>query len=91
MLIWEFKGRRQRGRAVKALDLLSEDHGFNTRPNGLLDLFKSSTMVVNIQLVCLYAVGIVSFVTFRSQLQVVPSLRFKTKLSVKVSDMKTIF
>ena len=71
--------------------MLSEDHGFNTRPNGLLDLFKSSTKVVNIQLVCLYAVGIVSLVTFRSQLQAVPSLCFKTNLSVKVSDMKTIF
>ena len=70
-------------RAVKALDLLSEDHGFNTRPNRLLDLFKSSTKVVNIQLVCLYPVGIVSLVTFISQFQVVSSLCFKTKLSVR--------
>ena len=70
-------------RAVKALDLLSEDPGFNTRPNRLLDLFKSSTKVVNIQLVCLYAVGIVSFVTCMGKFQVVPSHCFKTKLSVQ--------
>ena len=39
--------------------------------------------VVNIQLVCLYAVGIVSLVTFISQFQVVSSLCFKTKLRVR--------
>ena len=70
-------------RAVKALDLLSEDPGFNTRPNRLLDLFKSSTKVVNIQLVCRHPVGIVSLVTFIGQFQVVASLCFKTKLSVR--------
>ena len=72
--------RGQRGRGVSALDLQSEDPGFNTRPNRLLDLFKSSTKVVNIQLVCLYAVGIVSLVTFIGQFQVVPNPCFKTKL-----------
>ena len=65
---------------VSALDLQSEEPGFNTRPNRLLDLFKSSTKVVNIQLVFLYPVGIVSLVTFISQFQVVSSLCFKTKL-----------
>ena len=58
---------------VKALDLLSEDPGFNTRPNRLLDLFKSSTKVVNIQLICLYAVGIVSLVTLRYVYGQIPS------------------
>ena len=77
---WGYKGRRQRGRAVSALDLQSEDPGFNTRPNCWLDLFKSSIKVVNIQLICLYQVGIVSLVTFISQFQVVPSLCFKTKV-----------
>ena len=72
--------RAQRGRGVSALDLQSEDPGFNTLPNRWLDLFKSSTKVVNIQLVCLYPVDIVSLVTFISQFQVVPSLCFKTKL-----------
>ena len=72
--------RGQRVRAVKALDLLSEDPGFNTCPNRLLDLFKSSTKVVNIQLVCLYAVGIVSLVTCMGKFQVVPTHCFKTKL-----------
>ena len=75
--------RGQRGRGVSALDLQSEDPGFNTRPNRWLDLFKSSTKVVNIQLVFLYPVGIVSLVTFISQFQVVPSLCFKTKQSVR--------
>ena len=80
---WGYKGRTQRGRAVSALDLQSEDPGFNTRPNRLLDLFKSSTKVVNIQLVCLYAVGIVSLVTCMGKFQVVSSLCFKTKLIVQ--------
>ena len=53
--------------AVSALDLQSEDPRFNTRPNRLLDLIKSSTKVVNIQLISLYAVGIVSLVTFHYQ------------------------
>ena len=75
--------RGQRGRAVSALDLQSEDPGFNTRPNRLLDLFKSSTKVVNNQLVLLYPVGIVSLVTFIGQFQVVPNPRFKTKQSVR--------
>ena len=61
------KGRRQCGQVVSALDLQSEDPGFNTRPNRWLDLFKSSHKVVNIQLVCLYPVGIVSLVTFHYQ------------------------
>ena len=64
---WGYKGRRQHGRAVSALDLQSEDPRFNTRPNRLLDLIKSSTKVVNIQLISLYAVGIVSLVTFHYQ------------------------
>ena len=34
---------------------------------------------------------IASLVTCMGKFQVVPSLCFKTKLSVKVSDMKTIF
>ena len=75
--------RGQRGRAVSALDLQSEDPGFNTLPNRLLDLFKSPTKVVNIQLVCLYAVGIVSLVTCMGKFQVVSSLCFKTKLIVQ--------
>ena len=45
----------------------TEDPGFNTRLNRLLDLFKSPTKVLNIQLVCLYPVGIVSLVTFHYQ------------------------
>ena len=77
---WGYKGRRQGGRVVRALDLQSKDPGFNTRPNRWLDLIKSSTKVVNNQLVCLYPVGIVSLVTFISQFQVVPSPCFKTKL-----------
>ena len=83
--------RGQRGRAVSALDLQSQDPGFNTRPNCWLDLFKSPTKVVNIQLVFLYPVGIVSLVTFIGQFQVSQTPVLKRSKVCEVFDMKTIF
>ena len=83
--------RGQRGRAVSALDLQSEDPGFNTHPNCWLDLFKSPTKVVNNQLVFLYPVGIVSLVTFIGQFQVSQTPVLKRSKVCEVFDMKTIF